>query len=74
MDESQKANYNKAKFELVVIDNKSYICAWEVTLPPEPNKYPMCGAVFIYTEAIQVRFGFMMVTSLIILEKAFHVI
>ena len=70
---SKKANYNKVKFELVVC-NKAYMCAWEVALPPQPNKCPMCCAVFIYTEIMQVQFKFIMVTSLIDLEKVFTVI
>ena len=49
------------------------MCAWEVELPPQSNKCPMCCAVFIYAEVIQVQFKFIVVTSLIVLEKAFQV-
>jgi len=46
----------------------------EVALRPHSNKSPICCAVLIYTEEIRLQFSFIIVTSLIVLQKAFQVI
>ena len=50
--ERKKANYRKAKFEVVAKDNKPNLCPLEIALPIEPDKRPMYCAMFIYTEEI----------------------
>ena len=42
----KKGDYNKGKFYPVFIDYKRYIFAIEVRFPPQPNKTPICCAVF----------------------------